>query len=156
MKVYLAGSIHGGREFADNLRLIAGHLSQMGHEILTEFFVVDLSEDDFGPDRDETKIVARDRELVEEADVFIAEVSQSSHGVGYEHRHAEENGKPILLLRHNSLSAEPTVSSFLRHKLYPKLRFAYYDETNVQGLLENFFDEFYREGREGRVAKERE
>lgn len=153
MKVYLGGSIHGGREFAEGLKLICGVLEEMGHEVLTRDFVVNLSEVDFGPQRDDFGIVRRDLARVEEGEVLIAEVSKGSHGVGYEHRHAEGLGKPILLLRHASLAQELTKSSFLFATGFPRLRFSYYDESSIKGLLEEFFKEFYPEGR---IVRERE
>lgn len=146
MKVYLGGSIHGGREFAEGLKLICGHLEEMGHEVLTRDFVVNLSEIDFGPIRDDVGIVRRDLAKVEEADVLIAEVSSGSHGVGYEHRHAESLGTPVLLLRHDSLALEKTKSSFLFATGYPKLRFSYYNEASVRWILESFIAEFPPEG----------
>lgn len=155
MKIYLGGSIHGGREFAEGLKQICTVLKEMGHQVLTEDFVVNLSPADFSEKRDDYYIVKRDLGWVEASDALIAEVSRGSHGVGYEHRHAEGLNKPILLLRNNSLSGEATRSSFLFATGYPKLRFAYYNEDNLQEILQGFFQEFLSEDKEGKIVRER-
>lgn len=156
MRIYLAGSISGGREFEEGVKLIARILKDLGHEILSEGFVVSLSEEDRGSKRDEFAIVKRDLALIRSCDAFVAEVSSGSHGVGYEHRVSEEEQKPLLLLRHGSLKKEAIKSAFLEGTGYPKLMFAYYDKENIRGILEGFFNEFFGENREGKLKKERE
>lgn len=154
MKVYLAGSISSGRDFREGLLLIAKTLKGMGHEISSEEFVVNINPTDLRKDRDDEAIYRRDMDRITCSRVFIAEVSQASHGVGYEHREAELQGKLILFLRHMSLSGEAKKSSFLTGTGYAKLRFAYYDETNIALLLEKFFSEFFSEDKEGKLIVE--
>ncbi|MDO8452423.1 MAG: deoxyribonucleoside 5'-monophosphate N-glycosidase, partial [bacterium] len=82
LKIYLGGSIYGGRDFEDGLKLIARVAKELGHDVLTDDFVVnvDLTE----KEGTYTGVVERDVTKLNLADVFIAEVSQASHGVGYE------------------------------------------------------------------------
>jgi len=145
MKIYLAGSIAGGREFEKSIKLISDILEKMGHIIVTKDNVVN--------NNDKTKskkllsvrkyIVERDLNWLKNSDLFIAEVSTYSHGVGYEHRCAEELKKPILLLRHRSLTKE-TYSAFLDGHSYDKLSFSFYDSNNIKKILERFIKKYER------------
>lgn len=141
MKIYLAGSIAGGRAFENSLKEISNILEKMGHTIVTKDNVV--------RNNDKTKskkllsvrkyIVKRDLKWLKNSDLFIAVISTYSHGVGYEHRCAEEFKKPILLLRHSSLSKE-TYSAFLDGHSYDKLTFSFYDSGNIEKILERFIE----------------
>lgn len=145
MKIYLAGSIAAGREFEDSIKTISDSLEQMGHSIVTKENVV--------KNNDKTKskkllsvrkyIVKRDLNWLKNSDLFIAEVSTYSHGVGYEHRCAEEFNKPILLLRHSSLSKE-NYSAFIDGHSYDKLSFSFYDSSNIRKILEKFVKKYER------------
>lgn len=145
MKVYLAGSIAGGREYENSIQIISDILEDMGHTIITKDNVV--------KNNDKTKskkllsvrkyIVKRDLNWLKNSDLFIAEVSTYSHGVGYEHRCAEEFKKPILLLRHKSLSKE-AYSAFLDGHSYDKFNFSFYDRNNIREVLEEFIKKYER------------
>lgn len=153
----MAGSIRGGREYAHGLRLIAETLEGLGHEVLTKEFVVNVNPLEETSLRDGA-IFERDVKKIQESDVFIAEVSQGSHGVGFEHCFSLMTGRPALLLRHASLlSGDASRSAFLSgpSMLFPKSRFAYYNVANIWNILEGFFVEFFSEDREGRIGKER-
>jgi hypothetical protein len=82
--------------------------------------------------------MARDKRWIRECDTFIAEVSQYSHGVGYEHAYAESLDKPVLLLRHSSLKGKK-YSAFLDGSDHSKFMFSFYDEENIKKVLQNFF-----------------
>lgn len=145
MKIYLAGSIAAGREFENSIQMISDVLEKMGHTIVTKDNVV--------KNNDKTKskkllsvrkyIVKRDLNWLKNSDLFIAEVSTYSHGVGYEHRCAEEFKKPILLLRHNSL-IKKTYSAFLDGHSYKNLTFSFYDSGNIEKILERFIKKYER------------
>ncbi|MFH1971183.1 MAG: nucleoside 2-deoxyribosyltransferase [Patescibacteria group bacterium] len=145
MKIYLAGSIAAGREFENSVKEISGILEEMGHTIVTKNNVVK------NDDKTKSKkllsvrkyIVKRDLNWLKNSDLFIAEVSTYSHGVGYEHRCAEEFNKPILMLRHSSLSKE-TYSAFLDGQSYDKLSFSFYDSGNIKKVLERFIKKYER------------
>jgi|GEM_PF-10289 len=143
MKIYLAGSIAGGREFAKNLKVISDILEEKGHVVLTKDNVVENN------DKKENKklptvrkfIFERDLKWLKECDLFIAETSTYSHGVGYEQRLAEEFGKPILILRDKSLS-KISYSAFLDGTGYKKLSFSFYDNDNIKKVLEGFIKKY--------------
>ena len=88
MKVYLAGSMSGGREFADGLLAINSVLQEFGHEVLTPFVVDERISATRFPGlqgQDEARAVFEDDlRLLQQADVAIAEISQPSTGVGVE------------------------------------------------------------------------
>ncbi len=143
MKIYLAGSIAGGREFAKNLILISDTLEKLGHKVVTKKNVV-LTLPGYAGAKiltDRKRIMKRDKRWIASSDAFIAEVSQYSHGVGYEHRFAEDCNLPILLLRHKSLEKN-SYSAFLDGTDYKKFKFAFYDEKNIQQILVNFFEKY--------------
>ncbi|MBU0998579.1 hypothetical protein KJ570_03560 [Patescibacteria group bacterium] len=145
MKIYLAGSIVAGREFENGIKVISNILEEMGHTIVTKDNVVN--------NNDKTKskkllsvrkyIVKRDLKWIKNCDLFIAEVSVYSHGIGYEHRCAEEFKKPILMLRHSSLSKD-TYSAFLDGSGYSKFSFSFYDSGNIKKVLERFIKKYER------------
>ena len=118
MKIYLAGSIAGGRRFEKGIRLISDTLEAMGHVVMTKDNVV-ANEMKTRPNRtlkDRRQIMRRDKRRVRASDAVIAEVSTYSHGVGYEHAYAESLGKPIIFLRNKTLKGK-IYSAFLIQKM---------------------------------------
>lgn len=104
MKIYFAGSILGGRENVHLYKQIIDLLNKYG-EVLTEHVgdvnYIPVSEKENIP-ADEY-IYARDVKWIKESDVFIADVTIPSIGVGYEIGHAESLDKKILCIyRENS------------------------------------------------------
>src|ERR1700746_168322 len=83
MKVYLGFSVAGSRSSIEAARRILNVLRSMGHEVLTSHLV---QEDAWEADRcvAPQEIFARDLKWLAECDFFIAEVSGSSFGVGFE------------------------------------------------------------------------
>jgi len=97
MKIYFAGSIRGGRADHESYFKIIEYLKKYG-QVLTEH-VGDKNLTDLGEKNiPEEEIYKRDVSWLKETDVFIAEVSTPSLGVGYEIAKAEEQGKRILCL----------------------------------------------------------
>ena len=141
MKIYLAGSIAGGREFAKQIALISQCLEGMGHDVLTKNNVVQTK--DLNKYHDNLKnrklIFNRDKKWILNCDAVVMEVSVYSHGVGYEHAIAEIAGKPVLILRHDSLKKN-RYSAFLDGTGYAKLTFSFYNEKNVREILNKFFE----------------
>lgn len=144
MKIYLAGSIAGGRKFEKNLQLISDELEKAGHKIMTKENVVNNELVTRKPRtlKDRKYIMKRDKSWIRKCDAFIAEVSTYSHGVGYEHAYAETQKKPLLLLRHKSLQGEK-YSAFLDGTDYRKFTFKFYDEKNIGRILKEFFKKYY-------------
>jgi nucleoside 2-deoxyribosyltransferase len=107
MNVYFACSIRGGGDTSLYLAIVEA-IKKAGGNVLSEVFVHDAI--DYGgsplPPKD---IYERDTQMIHDADVMIAEVTNPSLGVGYELAYAEKINRPILCLFNktatNSLSA---------------------------------------------------
>jgi len=110
LNIYFGGSISGGRNYVDRYQEFCEHLQQYG-DILTEH-VADPSLDSTGEDLSKKEVYERDMRLLDDADVFVADVSTPSLGVGYEIRYAEERGIPLLLLYHED--SEHSLSGLIR------------------------------------------
>jgi hypothetical protein len=96
-KIYFAGSIRGGSADRNVYHELIAFLGSFG-EVLTEHVgdgALSAAGEGERPDRE---IYLRDLAWMRKADVFIAEVTTPSLGVGYEIAKAEELGKPILCL----------------------------------------------------------
>lgn len=143
MKIYLAGSISGGREFEKGIKAIAKVLQDEGHEILTPFVVdSELNTRRFpnltGKERDRA-IFREDLNLLVMSDAIIAEVSKPSTGVGIELGFLLGmmvfNGvrKPTLALVDDSLR-EKRNSSLLGGN--PYVRLLYYSPECIPDLKE--------------------
>ena len=83
MKIYFGFTVAGDRSTVDTARAVVCLLEEMGHEVLTRHLVSDTAWD---ADRqlEPQAIYRRDMAWLQECDVFIAEVSGSSFGMGFE------------------------------------------------------------------------
>jgi nucleoside 2-deoxyribosyltransferase len=83
MKIYLGFTVAGNRSSVEAAKKILSVLQSMGHEVLTSHL---LREDAWETDRrvPPQQIFARDMRWLAECDIFIAEVSGSSFGLGFE------------------------------------------------------------------------
>ena len=105
IKIYFAGSISGGRNDVELYRQIMKHLQKYG-EVLTEYIgnkeLSALGETNLS----DSEIYDRDTDLLNMANVLVAEVTTPSLGVGFEIGRTLErnkwinrsNGKKILCL----------------------------------------------------------
>ncbi len=94
MKIYFAGSIRGGREDIKIYKQIIEHLKKHGR-VLTEHVGQDnLAQGEIN--LTDKYIHDRDVSWIDKCDVFIAEVTTASLGVGYEVRTAIDMNKRIL------------------------------------------------------------
>ena len=92
-KIYFAGSIRGGRDFADVYRKMIEHM-QMTDIVLTEHIgQANLNLKEKGRTSD-AEIYNQDTGWLRESDVVVAECSIPSLGVGYELAYAESRGIP--------------------------------------------------------------
>lgn len=146
LKVYLAGSIAGGRDFVDGIKLISDTVEKLGLRVVTKSTTVNTSKKYTNSSTLKSRrvIVVRDKRWIRESDYVIQEVSQYSHGVGYEHAYAESQNKPVLLLRHISLEKEK-YSAFLDGTDYKRFMFAFYDKNNLKNILEKFLNKYAKE-----------
>lgn len=83
MKIYLGFTVAGNRSALAAARTILSALRSLGHEILTSHL---LEEDAWEADRRKPpqEIFARDMNWLAACDIFVAEVSGSSFGLGFE------------------------------------------------------------------------
>lgn len=97
LKIYFAGSIRGGREFSESYYQIIQLLGDFGR-VFTEHIGdrENIIRDDKG--LSDHEIHDRDMNWLERSDIFIAEVSVPSLGVGYEIGNAIHFEKPVLCL----------------------------------------------------------
>ena len=83
MKIYFGFTVAGDRSTIDTARRVVQLLEELGHVVLTRHLVSDnAGESDraIGPQ----DVYRRDMAWLQECDVFIAEVSGSSFGLGFE------------------------------------------------------------------------
>lgn len=115
MKVYFAFTIAGDRSTLEHAKRIVELLESMGHEVITKHF---LREDVFELDRliSPQEVFHRDMKWLQQCDIFMAEVSGSSFGTGFEagyilgstdkkavlFYHRERDGKISLTVRGNT------------------------------------------------------
>jgi len=98
MKIYFASSVRGGRRDAPLYFKIIEIIKALGHEVLTESlnnFSISASG---APDVTDAEIFERDCQWIRESDLLIAEVTQTSLGVGYQLGYAENLGKRVICL----------------------------------------------------------
>jgi 2'-deoxynucleoside 5'-phosphate N-hydrolase len=83
MKIYFGFTVAGDRSSVDTAKAIVELLEAMGHEVLTRHLVQD---DAWETDRLITpqQVYERDMKWLQECDLFMAEVSGSSFGLGFE------------------------------------------------------------------------
>lgn len=128
MNIYFACSITGGREFEAAYQEIVAALTAEGHEIPTSHLVqsdVMENEHELSPQ----DVYERDVNWIKKCDVFIAEVSVPSHGVGYEIGAALNIGKPVLCI----YQKERKVSKMITGNSDPMLSIQAY--TNVEEAI---------------------
>ncbi|MEZ0346751.1 MAG: nucleoside 2-deoxyribosyltransferase [Infirmifilum sp.] len=95
-KIYFAAPMRGVRDALNESRAILKRLEECGNLILTKHVVEDVLDTDKGLTHQE--VFARDVQLLDEADLLIAEVSYPSLGVGFEIAYTLLKGKPVVAL----------------------------------------------------------
>jgi nucleoside 2-deoxyribosyltransferase len=100
MKIYFGFTVAGDRSTLDMARKVVLLLEEQGHEVLTRHLVSDTAWDadrSIGPQ----DVFRRDMAWLDQCDLFIAEVSGSSFGLGFEAGYllGATNKKVVLLYR---------------------------------------------------------
>ena len=144
MKIYFAASITGGRDHAHVYPAIIEALRTHG-TVLTEHIGQASLSDQGEVDKTDTFVHDRDMQWVLESDVIVAEVTQTSLGVGYEIGRAVENGKQVLCLyqpqdgklltRMLTGSSKVTVRSYTNVLEIPKLLSEYFARVGKKKVL---------------------
>jgi nucleoside 2-deoxyribosyltransferase len=100
MKIYFGFTVAGDRSTIDTARRVVQLLEELGHEVLTRHLV---SENAWEADRSISPqdVFRRDMAWLDQCDLFIAEVSGSSFGLGFETGYllGSTNKKVVLLYR---------------------------------------------------------
>jgi hypothetical protein len=83
MKIYFGFTVAGDRSSVDTARKVVHQLEEMGHDVLTRHLVSDNA---WEADRSISPqdVFRRDMAWLEQCEIFIAEVSGSSFGLGFE------------------------------------------------------------------------
>lgn len=100
MKIYFGFTVAGDRSTIDTARRLVQLLQELGHEVLTRHLVSDNAWD---ADRSISPqdVFRRDMAWLDQCNLFIAEVSGSSFGLGFETGYllGSTNKKVVLLYR---------------------------------------------------------
>jgi nucleoside 2-deoxyribosyltransferase len=97
MKIYFGFTVAGDRSSIDAAQKIVAMLQEKGHEVLTEHLVHDnaWSQDRLIPAQ---QVYQRDMKWLEQCDLFLAEVSGSSFGLGFEAGYLLGGGSKRVIL----------------------------------------------------------
>lgn len=133
MKIYVGFTVAGDRTTIDTARKVVQLLEDLGHEVLTRHLV---SDDAWEADRSISPqdVFRRDMAWLDQCDHFIAEVSGSSFGLGFETGYllGATNKKVVLLYRRE---LEKRVSLLISGNTHPNCTLVPY--TTVEDA-ENF------------------
>jgi nucleoside 2-deoxyribosyltransferase len=128
MNIYFGFTVAGDRSAIVAARKIVGLLLEMGHEVLTRHLVEDNA---WEKDRALTpkEVYLRDINWLDHCDVFIAEVSGSSFGVGFETGYllGATSKKVVLFYRRE---AEAKISLLITGITHPNCTLVPYSDLN--------------------------
>jgi len=117
MKIYLGFTVAGDRSSLEAAKKILWALQSMGHEVLTSHLV---REDVWEADRSVAaeEIFARDMKWLDQCDLFVAEVSGSSFGLGFETGYLLGATKKRIILLYQR-KAERQISLLITGNTHP-------------------------------------
>ena len=135
-KVFMSGSMRGGRRLLDTYKFILEVLLSSGAEVLSQHVARDtIFEEEQG--MSEAEIFMRDMGGVERCNCLVAEVTVPSIGVGYEICHAVGLGKPVLCVYEEGAKASAMV---LGNK--GVVANSYKSDNVLRDIIVGFIDEF--------------
>lgn len=133
-KIFLSGSIRGGRQLLETYQLMYNILEETGAEVLC-WHVADPELEEVEMEMTEEEIYSRDMGLLVKSDALIAEVTVPSIGVGYEICRALVKGIPVLCLHRPDALVSAMVlgnpDTLLMVRAYPT-------ETSLKQILIDF------------------
>lgn len=138
MKVFLSGSIRGGRQMLPVYQFICGYLRRNGHEVLSWHVAHDDVEETESL-MSESQIYERDMGFLRESECMIAEVSLASIGVGYEVCSAINKGIPILCVHKPDANVSAMILGNTNDNVTVK---EYYDTEDLEVVLREFLSSF--------------
>jgi nucleoside 2-deoxyribosyltransferase len=128
MKIYFGFTVAGDRSAVMAARKIVGILEEMRHEVLTRHLVEDNA---WEADRSITpkEVYRRDMRWLEQCDMFIAEVSGSSFGLGFETGYllGATTKKVVLFYRRD---VENKISLLITGNSHPNCKLVPYSHLN--------------------------
>jgi hypothetical protein len=140
MKVYFGFTVAGDRSSLQAARRIVEWLDKRGHEVLTRHLVdEDAREQDrlLGPQQ----VFERDMRWLDAADVFIAEVSGSSFGLGFETGYVLGSSGRRAILFYRVDSAE-RISLLITGNRHPNCTVVSYQSIDeLETILGSLLDE---------------
>ena len=139
MKIYFGFTVAGNRSAIDTARRVVGLLEQLGHEVLTRHLVEDNA---WEADRriSAQEVYRRDMAWLEQCELFIAEVSGSSFGLGFETGYLlGATHKKVVLLYRREL--EQKVSLLISGNSHANCTVVPYDTVKE---VENFITGYFR------------
>jgi 2'-deoxynucleoside 5'-phosphate N-hydrolase len=139
MKIYFGFTVAGDRSQLHTARRMVELLEGMGHEVLTRHLVSDQAAQ---MDRAITPeaVYERDMNWLRQSDIFIAEVSGSSFGLGYEAGYVlgSSNKKAVLFYRRE---AAARISLLITGNTHPNCRLIPYSEpAEMEAQLRSTMD----------------
>jgi hypothetical protein len=135
VKVYFGFTVAGDRSSLQVARRIVEWLESRGHEVLTRHLVSDDAREQDRRLRPE-QVFERDMRWLEAADLFIAEVSGSSFGLGFEAGYVLGSSARKVILFYCAESAE-RISLLITGNTHPNCTVAPYRTVQeVEGVLE--------------------
>ena len=136
MKIYFACSISGGRRDEKIYQHLVKVLEDKGVEVPTAH-IAETGIEEVDALESPQDIYERDVNWIRESDRLIAEVSNPSHGVGYEIGYALDLGKPVLCL----YQADLVVSKMITGNPHPLLSVqAYQDLPEAERIVESYLN----------------
>lgn len=134
MKIYLGFTVAGNRSSVEAAKKILAVVQSMGHDVLTGHL---LQENAWEADRTvmPQEVFVRDMKWLAECDLFIAEVSGSSFGVGFETGYLlGATAKKIILFYERAV--EDRISLLITGNSHPNCILAPYSKLDeVENLV---------------------
>jgi len=132
--IYFGFTVAGDRSSLPDARRIVQWLESRGHQVLTRHLV---SEDARAQDRllSPQQVYERDMQWLDAAEIFIAEVSGSSFGLGFETGYVLGSSNRKVILLHRSSAAE-RISLLITGNIHPHCAvFGYQNVEEVEEYL---------------------
>ncbi|MEA1984854.1 MAG: nucleoside 2-deoxyribosyltransferase [Euryarchaeota archaeon] len=134
VKVFLSGSIRGGRQLLPTYCSLCDLLEGMGHEVVSAH-VADAQVEEKELGMSELQIYERDMGGLRICDCLVAEVSVVSTGVGYEVCSAIARGLPVLCVH---TPAAPVSAMILGNPNIDVREYA--DPGELEVIVRGFFE----------------
>jgi len=136
MKIYFGFTVAGDRSQVTAARRLVELLETLGHEVLTRHLVNDNAAQ---MDRSITPeaVYERDMNWLRQCDMFVAEVSGSSFGLGYEAGYllGSSDKKAVLFYRREAVGR---ISLLITGNTHPNCRLVPYSSPEeIEGALED-------------------